>query len=172
MKRWIAPLLFGLALALAGWQVAMTLIPRALMAAAVTRLEERGGGANLFAHAPPATPDARTIVRPSPDLAYSSCALDLADRPVLIEVPPLPAPYWSLSVFDSRTDAMFVRGGADAPEGLRIAVVRAGQQAPAGVEAVALDGRRGIALIRALAPDPAGFAAIDAARRAAVCRPL
>jgi uncharacterized membrane protein len=169
MRRWALPLLVGAILALVAYQAALIATPPVLMRAALQRVE-RVGGVNVFRHPPIATAAARTIVRPSPDLAYSSCVFDLSEGPVAIEVAPAPAPYWSLSVFDARTDVAFVRNNRDsrgAP--IRVALALAGQAVPAGVEAVRVDGARGIALIRILVESRDRFAAIDRARRASRC---
>jgi hypothetical protein len=49
-------------------------------------------------------------------------------------------------------------------------LLRKGQKAPQGYEAVELDHDRGIALIRILLSDPAEFAEIDAIRRKSTCQ--
>ena len=170
MRRWLFPLLFGLVLAAIAWQAALVVAPRVLMAAAVRRVEALGG-VNVLRPAPMATARYRTIVRPSPDLAYSSCLFDLSGGPVLIAVAPVPAPYWSLSVFDARTDVAFVRNNRDTGgRPIRIALARPGQSVPAGIETVRIGGNRGIALIRILVESRALFPAIDRARRASLCR--
>ena len=172
MRRWLLPILLGALLAAIACQVALIATPRVLMTTALQRVE-RLGGANALRHPPMATAQARTIVRPSPDLAYSSCVFDLSGGPVMIEVAPVPAPYWSLSVFDARTDVAFVRNNRDsrgAP--IRIVLALAGQQVPAGVEAVRVEGARGIALIRILVESRDLFPEIDRARRASRCARL
>src|SRR5262249_61919042 len=69
---------------------------------------------------PPTRAERQPIVRPSPDLLYSVCVFDVSRAPVLIDVPPIPEHYWSVSIFDARTDVAAVRsdrdtGGAPAP---------------------------------------------------------
>ena len=169
MRRWLVPLLCGVAAALLAYQLALAATPRLLMAAALRRVEQ-AGGANAMRHPPLPTAQSRTIVRPSPDLAYSSCLFDLSDGPVLVEVQPVPAPYWSLSVFDARTDAAFVRNNRDSGGGpIRIAIARPGQPVPAGLETVRVGGDRGIALVRMLVGTRDLYPAIDRARRASRC---
>lgn len=172
MRRWLFPLLFGLVLAVAGYHIAMVQFPRVLMGLASHRISKAGGYNTMYA-APLATDKARAIVRPSPDLAYSSCPFDLSKGPVLVDVEPVPAPYWSLSVFDERTDVAFVRNNIEA-EGkpIRIAIAQAGQPVPDGMTAVRVKGESGIALIRILVQDRAQFAAIDAARKSSSCKPI
>jgi len=172
MRAWMAPLAVGAIVAVAAFHIGVGAVPRGLMSVATGRIAQ-AGGINHMAFAPLATDRSRLVVRPSPDLAYASCPFDLAERPLLIEAAAVDAPYWSLSVFDGRTNAAFVRNNLQARNApMRIALVRPGQPAPAGVEAVTVPTRRGIALIRILIPDRAAFAAIDAARRASFCRSL
>ena len=189
MRRWLFPLLLGGVLAFAGYQVALVQFPRALMTLATGRIAGASGfgtfsavlfggspgGArvNMMTAAPLATDKARMIVRPSPDLAYSSCPFDLSKGPVLVDVAPVPAPYWSLSVFDGRTDVAYVRNNTDAEnKPIRIAIAQTGQPVPDGMTAVRVKGASGIALIRILVQDRARFPAIDAARKASSCKAL
>jgi uncharacterized membrane protein len=168
IRRWLFPLLLALALAAGAYQLALAATPRLLMGAAMVRLDK--GGVNRFTHAPLATDRSRVIVRPSPDLAYSSCPFDLSRDPVSIEIQPVPAPYWSLSVFDARTDVTFVRNNRDSGgKPVRIVLAREGQEVPTGVEVVRLGSDRGVALIRILIADRSDFPAVDAARRASDC---
>lgn len=172
MRRWTLPLLLGLVLAIVGYTVMMMQFPRVLMSFATQRISKTGGYNTMFA-SPMATDKSRAIVRPSPDLAYSSCPYDLSGGPVLVDVEPVPAPYWSLSVFDANTDVAYVRNNIAANgEPIRIAIALAGQPVPNGMQAVRVRDSNGIALIRILAQDRAQFPAIDAARRKSSCKPL
>lgn len=168
IARWLGPLALGLFAALLAWHVTLANVPQALMRLAIARVGQ--GGINRMTHAPRVTAAARAIVRPSPDLLYSSCPYDLRQGPVLIEVPAIDAPYWSLSVFDARTDTAFVRNGREAPGGVRVVLLGAGQMAPPGYAPVRPHGTRGIALLRVLIDRTGDFSAADAARRRARCR--
>lgn len=171
MRRGLLPLLAGVVAALLGYRLALVATPRVLMAAAVKRVGQ--AGMNRMTHAPLATSRSRAIVRPSPDLAYSSCPFDLSTGPVRITVPPIPSAYWSLSVFDARTDTAFVRNnGQGAASGINLVLARLGQLTPPGAAVVRIADARGIALVRVLVEDRAAFAPIDAARRRASCAPL
>jgi uncharacterized membrane protein len=163
-------LLVGLVLAVLAWQVALIAMPRLLMSAALHRLE-KAGGANRMFFGPLPTAHARAIVRPSPDLSYASCPYDLSKGPLLIEVAPVPAPYWSLSVFDSRTNVAFVRNNRESDgQPIRVVLAQGDQAVPQGVEVVRPEGARGVALIRILVEHRDAFAPIDKARRASFCR--
>lgn len=173
MRRWLLPILFGAVIAAIAWQATLVAMPDMLMRLAIGRIERMSGGINVMRHPGLSDDKARTIVRPSPDLAYSSCAYDLSKGPLAIHVAPTPAPYWSLSIFDVNTDVAFVRNSREtrgAP--LDIVVALAGQPVPDGREAVRVNGAKGVALIRALVPDRAAYPAIDRARRASWCRAL
>ena len=170
MRRWLLPSLLGLVVAALAWQATLLAIPRGIMSLAVSRLGE-AGGLNRMLHAPLPGPGRRTVVRPSPDLAYSSCPFDLSKGPLLVEVAPVAAPYWSLSVFDARTDVAFVRNNRDTGgTGFRVALAMEGQAVPAGVETIRLDDVKGVALLRILVEDRSRFSSLDRARRGSGCR--
>ena len=169
LRAWLWPALLGLVVALVAYQATLRRTPDVLMAAAERRLA-KVGGVNAVAHAPLATDASRAVVRPSPDLAYSTCVFDLSKGPVTVDVAPVPARYWSLSVFDARTDVAFVRNNVEAQgQPIRVALVTPGQAAPAGYQPVTVSGGHGVALVRVLVDDRAQFAAIDAARRLSRC---
>jgi len=171
IRRWIPPAALGIVLAILSGLFVLHATPHFLMGVALGRLDK--AGVNRFFHGPLATDRSRAIVRPSPDLAYSSCPFDLSKGPVLIDVAPTPAPYWSLSVFDRRTDVAFVRNNRDTGgASIRIALALRGQEVPVGLETLWLDDERGIALVRILVESRDEFEAIDRARRASVCQPL
>ncbi|MDB5708854.1 MAG: hypothetical protein JWL96_924 [Sphingomonas bacterium] len=170
IRRWGAPLLLGLVLAGLAYHLTLVQTPRLLMRFATHRIAG-AAGYNALYQAPLATSDSRAIVRPSPDLAYSSCPFDLTKGPVLIDVAPVPAPYWSLSVFDPRTDVAFVRNNIQAGgKPIRVALIgERGGQAPPGYAPVLVNGNSGIALVRTLVDDRARFPQIEAARRTSRC---
>jgi uncharacterized membrane protein len=173
-RRWMGPLIIGVVMMPLAWQATLLATPYALMAGAMNKI---GGGApvNSFAFGAPATAANQPIVRPSPDLLYATCVFDLSDGPVVVQAQAVPGTYWSLSIFDARTDVAAVRsardtGGASA----KLALFRAGQRPPGGYEPVRLDHDKGIALIRVLADprsDKAALAVIDRTRRLSSCRP-
>lgn len=170
MRRWIGALMFGLLCGLLAWHVTLAYIPQVLMRLAVGRVAAQAGAMNAFAHAPLVTDKARAIVRPSPDLLYSSCPFDLSSAPLLIDAMPVDAPYWSLSIFDAQTNAVFVANNRAGAAPVKVAVVAAGQASPPGYRPVRVKGTSGVALIRILIDRSAPIAAIDAARRGARCR--
>jgi hypothetical protein len=170
MRRWRGPLAAGALVAAIAWHLALVATPFALMRMAMNRLGD-SDRVNAFSHGAPTRAESQFVVRPSPDLLYSTCVFDRSSGAVLVDVPAIPDHYWSLSIFDARTDVAAVRsdrdtGGAPA----RLALVAPGTSAPAGYEAVPLEHARGIALIRILVSGEADYRAVDPLRQLASCR--
>lgn len=171
MRNWLGPMLFGLIVAAATAWAAVLYIPYGLMNVAMDRLGQ--GGVNTMSHGNLASPERQPVVRPSPDLAYSSCPYDLSNGAVAINVTPVPGRYSSLSIFDAATDVIFVRNDVEAGgKPYRIIVARDGQAVPAGAEVVRTNHDRGIALIRLLLTDPGEIGGLDAVRRQSSCAPV
>ena len=171
MRRWLGPLVLGLIGAAATGYAAILAIPYGLMNIAIDRLGQ--GGVNQMSHGNLAAPERQPVVRPSPDLAYSSCPYDLSAGPIAIDVAPVAGRYSSLSIFDAATDVIFVRNDVEARGNpYRIIVAREGQAVSAGAEIVRTNHDRGIALIRLLLKDPSEIGALGAARRQSSCTPV
>jgi uncharacterized membrane protein len=142
--------------------------PRVLMSAAIDRLSQVGG-VNAWRLAERVTARSRAIVRPSPDFAYSACVYDLGQGPVVIAAAPWEA-YWSLSLYAENTDNFFVIDDREARYGAEITLIRAGRAHPEGAAMVVESpSRRGVALIRRLAPSLETYAAAAQAARADLC---
>lgn len=170
MRRWLFPIVAGCLVALGAYQATLLATPYALMQAAMMKVGKQGP-ANQFAFAPMTTAENQTIVRPSPDLSYSVCAFDVSKGPVLVDVQPLPGYYWSVSIFDARTDVAAVRSDRDTKgTAARLALLKAGQTAPAGYEPVRVGYDRGLVLIRILVAPASTFPTIDAIRRKSTCK--
>jgi uncharacterized membrane protein len=149
---------------------AIVAVPRAVMHVVFSRAAQ-AGGANAPVHAHRPTAADRGIPLPSPDLLYSICALDVAKGPVSISVTP-GSTYLSVSVFDERSDNVFVTSDRDAggkPIKLLIVGDRAGITAPADTTVVVLPGGKGVLLLRGLAATPEMAAESDRARRTLAC---
>jgi uncharacterized membrane protein len=148
--------------------VAVFAAPTVIMAKAMDRVSRQGAVVNAFAFGGRVTPQSRAIVRPSPDLAYATCAYDLSSGPVHIRLAPWDD-YYSLSLYAANTDNFFTmndRSGAP----IDIVLVANGQAAPAGTaKVVTSPSAKGIALERRLAPTADRFALADVARQADVC---
>ena len=172
MMRWIAPTVVGIACAAGAWYFIMSVTPYVLMEEATRRITTQSPW-NIFTHAPPVDARRQSVVRPSPDLLYSICPFDLSAGPVEVTAVPVPDRYSSISVFDSRTDVVFVKNDEQmAGQPMRIVLALAGQQVPAGVEVVRLGKPKGIVLQRVLLADPSEAATVDPVRSQARCAPL
>jgi uncharacterized membrane protein len=172
MMRWIAPTVVGIACAAGAWYFTMSVTPHVLMEVATRRITTQSPW-NSFTHAPPVDARRQFVVRPSPDLLYSTCPFDLSVGPVEVTAVPVPDRYSSISVFDSRTDVVFVKNDEQmAGQPMRIVLALAGQQVPAGVEVVRLGSPKGIVLQRVLLAYPSEAATVDPVRSQARCAPL
>ena len=170
MRRWLAPIAAGAITAAIAWHAALVAAPFALMRIAMRRIAA-GAPVNAFVHSPPPRADRQLVVRPSPDLLYSICVYDVSAGPVLVDVLPIARHYWSVSVFDARTDVAAVRSDRDTDGGpARLALLGHGQTAPAGYEPVALAYPRGVALIRVLASGEDDVQEVEPLREQASCR--
>ena len=168
MRNWLGPLLFGLIIAAAASWAAIGAIPYGLMKIASDRLGQ--SGVNVMSHGNLATPARQPVVRPSPDLAYSSCPYDLSVGPLAIDVTPVPGRYSSLSIFDAATDVIFVRNDVEAAgKPFRIILAREGQAAPAGAEVFPTNHLYRCAPVHLLLKDPKEIGGLNAVRRQSSC---
>ena len=157
----------GLAAALLAHVVFVHAVPRVMMGAAIERVG--AGRFNTWRVADRTTPLSRTIVRPSPDFAYAACPYDLAEGPVIISAAPW-GDYWSLSLYAANSDNFFIIDDREARSGAEITLVRQGRAHPEGAPMVVESpSRRGIALIRRLAPSLESYNAATRVAREDVC---
>ena len=170
MRRWLVPLVVCLGSGALAYQATLHATPFALMRVAASKAGT-GLPVNRFRFAPMVTAANQTIVRPSPDLSYSLCVFDVSNGPMLVRAKPIPGHYWSVSIFDARTDVAAVRSDRDTGgKPAQLAIVKAGQAVLGGYERVTVGYDKGVVLIRILLADKAEFAAIDALRRKSFCR--
>lgn len=170
MKRWILPIIIGVAVAAGTYQSTLLATPYALMHAAIKKVG-RAGPENQFSFSKLSTADFQPIVRPSPDLSYTTCVFDISKGPVLVNVEPIPDHYWAVGIYDARTDVAAVRSARDTGgKAAKLALYKEGQTPPAGYDPVKLEHDRGLVLIRILLANPDEFPAIDALRRKSTCR--
>lgn len=149
-------------------------LPSLIMGIAMSRIAGEEGP-NVMKDAPPPTAEARTVVRPSPDLAYSACVLDLARGPVRLTVAKS-EPYTSLSLFSSRTDNYLVEDDRERGGPIDIIVVVAPGGAvparlPEGARLVEAPAERGMAIVRRVIESEASLPVIEEARKASFCAP-
>ena len=144
-------------------------VPRYIMGRAVDTLVATGS-ANTLQEWPLANADSRSIVRPSPDLLYSVCVVDVRAGPVRIRAP-ASAPYTSVSVFAANSDNIFVMNDqALAPDAdFDIWVGKPQQNVPVSAPSAILRSERGIVVIRRVVTDAEQAKTVDALRREARC---
>ena len=129
-------------------------------------------------HLPPMTDHRqRTVVMPSPDLLYATCAFDLRERPLRLRADPHSPHYWSVALYAANSDNFFVRNDRQAagrPIDLWLVGPRTGDDVkpPAGSEVVRAPTSRGLLLMRLLVADYASEQTeLEAARRSLRCEP-
>lgn len=176
MRGWPIWIAGTFVLALVFHLVTIAVMPYAIMDVAMSRIAETGG-VNGAVHTPRATAQARTVVRPSPDLIYTVCVFDVSEAPLRV-TSPVPDTYWSLSFFAANSDNFFVLNDRQAGAGpVEIVLAAEGQAVPEGANpkgapVVTAPSETGIVLFRTLIASDARFEALDALRREAVCAPL
>lgn len=173
MKPWMKWTLTVLVGAVLVHVAATWALPRVIMNVAMTRIGGEGG-INRFSHAARATHEFKAVVRPSPDLNYSICVLDVGAGPVRIEAP-VSAPYTSVSVFAANTDNVFAQNDKDAAADGTVSVIVAregAETADASANVVYLPGDKGLALVRRVITSDAQNAQLNALRESSICAPL
>lgn len=167
MKRWFGPLAVLLATAVGTHALALYLAPSVIMDRAMAALEERGVALHAFTTPQRVTPQSQTVVRSSPDLYYALCRYDLSDPGARLAVAMGDWPdYQSLSFFDARTDNFAVLRGTG--RGVAVRLLPPGSAPEDG--AIVSPTKRGVILIRRLAPTAERFAAAAEAGKADACR--
>ncbi|AXE65383.1 hypothetical protein BBF93_14995 [Hyphomonas sp. CACIAM 19H1] len=157
--------------------VVLSALPGKIMSTVRGQMVERGMPVHAWAMSPRVTPESQPVVRPSPDLAYAICLIDLSNGPVELSVPAWPE-YGSLSIFEADTDNVYA-GSLDAraegtPGIRRVIVALEGQDLYQYGEAeqVIVSKPEALALIRRLAPSQAAYEAAAALIPASRCAPL
>lgn len=164
--KWLAVVIIGGVLV---HVAAVWALPRVIMSVAMDRIGGEGG-VNTFSHAPRTTHEFRAVVRPSPDLNYSICVLDLSEGPVRVSAP-VSEPYTSVSVFAGNTDNIFAQNDRDAGENgiVSVIVAKKGQHVPQDVAVVWLPSDEGLALVRRVILSDAHNEELNRLREASVC---
>ena len=132
--------------------------PGIIMHSAMTAMEQRGLPQHGFKLAPRMTPQTQRVVRASPDIAYSICLFDFSDGVDAVEIEMAAWPdYSSLSLYDARTNNFLTFRG----EGERFAMrLLPPLSEPEGFS-IPAPTKRGIVLIRRLAPNEADYRAVE-----------
>jgi len=177
MKHRIIPAAIFLLSIFIGYHATLRVIPTIMMKGAYERLSSANTPINAFSASRMITAENQTIVRSSPDLAYSVCLLDLTQNTVEVRGGVWNG-YSSLTIFDENTDAVFVTSLDNNDTAKRGVIVINFDALPAlpkratyGENILNIKGDKAIALIRRYAPNKAAFDAAKIAGKEDVCAP-
>ena len=151
--------------------------PYVVMRVAMARIAEQAGGINKPMSTLPPTHRSRSIVKPSPDLVYTSCVFDISAGPVLVSGTPSPD-YWSVALYAANSDNFHVVNDRQAVASKVAFIIADDKRRPAIpaqhrlLPVVESPTDKGIVLFRYLALDSAGLARAQAAQKTAVCSQL
>ena len=164
MKHRIIPAAIFLLSIFIGYHATLRAIPTIMMKGAYERLSSANTPVNAFSAPRMITAENQTIVRSSPDLAYSVCLIDLTEDGYFRVGGGYTEGYGSLTIFDMNTDAVYISdlSELDANE----------QSVMVGFKGIYLKDSKGIALIRRYAPTPEAFEAAKIAARNDICEPF
>lgn len=171
MKRLAHWFVFIAIVAVVSHLVVVRYTPKALMALIMFNINSEAGGANRLYIPERITAKSRKIVRPAPDLAYTVCAYDLSDGPVMATLNASDN-YTSLAVFADNTDNIFAVNDQAISGKLVTVVLRTEQQEirPAtDVIEVTAPSDKGLILWRRVIPSNADWPQVDTARREVSC---
>ena len=104
MTRLVLSLIVFALAAAAGHIFVLKKTPSVIMNKAMTAMDQRGVETHGFTLSPRLTPQTQTVVRPSPDLAYSICLYDFSQGGILHVSAAAYDNYASISFFDSETN--------------------------------------------------------------------
>lgn len=131
-------------------------LPWLINAYVVHRAQQLAGGTNRALPVARADANARTVVRPSPDLLYTVCVFDVSEHPLHI-TGPVQDSYVSVAGFAADTSNFFALNDADVGPGsdgarrFDLVLARAGATAlPAGARVITAPSDRGLILFRSL----------------------
>ena len=150
MIKWLAPIVLAAGLGFATHSAILSYAPGIIMDRATEMLSKRGMKTHEFTLGERMTPQTQSVVRPSPDLAYSVCLFDLSSAPEGIEVKMAAyEDYSSLSFFDAETNNFqTVRGDGEK----RDVHLLPPDSENGSANAITSPSETGIILIRRLAP--------------------
>lgn len=164
--KWIVSTLVFAGVAVAAHVATLNAVPGLIMDRTMATMAERGIPLHTFVLAPAATPQNQTVVRPSPDLAYSICRYDLdqADGAIELRAGAFDG-YGSIAVFDDRTNNI---AAIRVPEGEEVSAILSADD-DADILAAS---STGLILIRRLAPDAGSRARVEQAAEQDACAPV
>ncbi len=154
--------------------------PGAMMSLVMYVTEIRAGGVNRIMHTAVANAKVREVVRPSPDMFYSVCIVDVSNGPVKIKTP-ASKPYTSITVFASNSDNIFAINDQQEVDGnLEVLVTgpaskniqNSNRRGNRESTIASLPTNKGIVLIRYVFTDEKHMKEINKSRQQAECQNL
>ena len=181
--NWRLHVPLAIALAIALHALTVWALPRVIMDRIITLgggdAARQGSTSGVFLP-PPTDHTQRRIVMPSPDLLYATCAYDLGDAPLRVQLSTDYPRYWSIALYATNSDNFFVINDRDAA-GEAIDLLLLGPQdqteripdGASGTRVVRSPTERGFLLMRVLVnEDPTVRADADRTRRQLRCQPI
>jgi uncharacterized membrane protein len=147
--------------------------PQVLMALIMFNINSEAGGANHLYIPERITAKSRKIVRPAPDLAYTACAYDLSNGPVMATLTAADT-YTSLAVFADNTDNFFAINDQAITGDQVTVILRSAKHEIKPAENMILvqtPSDKGLILWRRVIASNSDWPQVDAARRAVNCEP-
>jgi uncharacterized membrane protein len=168
-REWTGWIVATLVVAVAVHVGSVCALPHGIMHIAMTRM----GAVNTIHHGGRVDSNSRGVVRPSPDLLYSTCPFDLSKGALRIHAPIPPDTYWSVSGFDDNTNNFFVKNDRQTKDSVVdfLIVQKGTHPITENFDVVVSPTARGLVLFRTLISDEKNFELIDALRRQASCTP-
>lgn len=154
MRNFVALLVLIASIAV-GHAAVLFLAPGVIMGKAMSAMEDRGMPTHGFRLVERMTPETQTVVRPSPDLAYSICLFDFGagnGQPLGVQAAAW-SDYASVSFFDAQTNNFATL--RDTGDGIEAVLLPPGASAPP--ESLVSPSDKGVILIRRLAPTQAAY---------------
>ncbi len=152
--------------------VLLWLVPYVLMGAVIIGSSQQNG-VNAIYHAPKVDQTARTVVRPAPDLAYTTCAFDLRDGALEVTMPKSQT-YSSVSFFTDDTTNFFALNDREVEGASQTIILMRESDRSTIVPPTAIGVRapttKGLVLFRRVIPSEDMWPVIDAERRKADCK--
>jgi uncharacterized membrane protein len=127
MKKWLLWTSLGaLVVAIAVHIITVIAVPRIIMNVVFARTP-----ANQLLKGSKVTAQSRAVVKPSPDLVYSTVSYDVSKVPIRLTAKVPTDTYWSVSCFQDNTDNFFVVNDRQVKSNpVEIILVRQGMQVP------------------------------------------
>lgn len=153
------------------------IVQQALASAASEAVVQRGGY-NVALPTPRADAQARTVVRPSPDLLYTACVFDVSEHPLRVTAP-VQDSYVSVSGFAADTSNFFavndsaLSPGPDGKKHFDLVIARSTDAAvPPGAKLITSPSDRGLILFRSLIRRDSDLPLLREFQSRQECRPL